>query len=405
MSTSVDRLRKSSLILWVKARVRQADDVVATLRRAALPSAPRYVLFEVRNLFGFAAQAPVVKALLSRDRVRVDVSSITMSHSELERLLEHHEVPTHLIRPPAAARHRRYDLIALTDMASILVWRSSKRFFIHHGSSFGNIADPFSILMIKGGCADYVGCLSAEEEKQLVTTMGEEIRERLVLTGAPKLDALVGGEYDRAAFLVSLGLDPNRKTILLSSHWTPHSLYRTCDLQALRDFLIGLDVNVLVTAHYSLFEKSSERYSGGIDWETRLKCLFNGPTMRVLTRTTDNRELMWAADLFIGDHSSQHVEYASLFRPMIVFVNPSTPLGDRTHQALLAASTHVVHDVADIPAHIVSAIELPSIDAVARRRLMDYCFAYLGRSAPRIADAIESIVIDGQRPGTPKRLQ
>lgn len=390
-------MRRSRPARILKFIARCLDDAWHYVRRQLFPRERRSVLFEVSNPFGFNAQAPVIRELISRGRISVCIFSVRMASTALSELLGVHDIDPSCVIKPAGVRHRRFDLTVITDSAALNVWRTRKRLYIHHGSSFGNLPDSFAMHMIDEGAADIVCCLAQAEVELLCAKLGESYRSRLVVTGAPKLDALIAGEYDRSRFLGSLGLDPALKTVLIWSHWTSHSLFRSSELREFASFLSRQNINVIVSAHFHLFDQANTHFSGGVNWWRELTELFTGPRVRVLSRVSDNRELLWAADVLVGDHSSLHVEFAVLRRPMAIYVNAETPLGDRYLQGLLEETALTFSDITQAPMLIARALENAGIAEESRDRFLNYCFDYIGTSAKRIADTIErSVGIGGQ---------
>ncbi|MSQ68608.1 MAG: hypothetical protein EXR83_10505 [Gammaproteobacteria bacterium] len=83
----------------VKNAIKRADDLLAGLRVHLRCSPKPMVLFAVHNLFGFAAQAAVIRQLLARDLVEVVVTTTTLTVGELMDLCNHHDVATVKILP------------------------------------------------------------------------------------------------------------------------------------------------------------------------------------------------------------------------------------------------------------------------------------------------------------------
>lgn len=396
--TLLSRARHAPPVRLVKRFIRWADDQYVRLDRRAHPGRPPSVLFDVHNPIGLDAQAPVIRHLLARGYVQVAVAAGSSPPGDLAEWLSLRGIdPGHMVSA-SAARHRRYQVTVITDAPGIAGWRRTQVAYLHHGSSSGNLPVPYAFKYLTEGTAHYLFCLCAAEVEHCAALCGESFRSRLAVTGAPKLDALAAERYDRAGFLGSLGLDASRKTVLLSSHWRHDALFRACRLEVLRDYFAAAEANLLVTAHYHLFNPKSERFSGGIDWLDRLRTLFNGPRMRVLPRVIDNRMLLAASDVLVGDQSSIHLEFAVLFRPMILYQHPAHSFSDATLYALVQNSAAFVGSVEEMPSRIDHALGSGSIDLDARRRLLDYCFAYLGEAGLRTAMAVESLAIRGRLP-------
>ena len=390
-------LRGGRLGALVKIAIKRADDLLAGLRLHLRCSPKPMVLFSVHNSFGFAAQAPVIRQLLARDRVDVVVTTPTLTAGDLAALCNQHNVATAKILPAYRVRHARPSAVVLTEQGSLRLWRTTRWVFLHHGSSFGNLAEPYAFKLLESGVAQYLLCLAREERRLGEQYFGGDFATRAVVVGAPKLDALVIGKFDRAEFLTALGLDPQKTTILVTSHWTPTSLWRSLDMNALRAGLSRADCNVLVTGHALLFEAASELFSGRIDWLARLRGAFNATNMRVIPPPVDNAILLAVADLLISDHSSVTLEFAVLGRPILIYRNPLAPFPTAKLEQLWRETATVFHQPEELSERVSAQLHLP-IDPAARARLLDYCFDYLGRSAPRAAQALESLARHGVFP-------
>ncbi len=382
----------SALLEPVKSFVRATDSAVGRLARMGRSPA---VLFDVHNTFGLDAQAPVIDFLARRGRVHIDAASTRLSRAELgERFAERNVGLEHIVPAEMAAR-RRYALVIITDSPSIKSWRRPPVAFLHHGSGFANLPSSYALEFLADRTAQYLFCLSDLEVQHYERLLGRSLSDRLVVTGQPKLDALVHGGYNRAAFLAGFGLDPARKTVLVSSHWREEGLFRSVDLRRLHDELAQLDVNVLVTGHNHLFNVSNHHFSSGVDWLARLKSIFTGSHMRVATRVVDNRPLLAAADFMICDHSSVHLEYATLYRPLIVFKRPDYTFSDPLALELLRETAAVVDRTDAMRRPIGDAMASGIVEPVARRRLLQYSFAWLGCSGRRTAEVVEMLARRG----------
>lgn len=379
----------------LKRLARTADSSVARIERLVRRPA---VLFDVQNGLGLDAQAPVIRHLVQRGRVRVDVSSGTSDATTLADRLTVRDIDATLHVPPRQAARRRYALGIITDSPSIRNWLRPPLAYLHHGSSFANLPNLYALSFLADGTAKYLFCLAEAEARYCEQQLGSTIRDRLVVTGQPKLDAVNNSADGGAALLNQLGLDPARKTVLLISHWLPESLFCSCNLDGLRDHLASRAINVVVTAHAHLFDASRVTRPDGSDWHQHLAATFAAPNMRVVPNVLDHRSLFSAIDLMVGDHSSAYLEYAPLRRPMILYQHHNFEFSDSTMGNLLRGSADLVHSVEQIPALVDRALAAETFDHVARKALLDYSLAYLGRSGERVADVIESLALRGTVP-------
>jgi CDP-glycerol glycerophosphotransferase (TagB/SpsB family) len=192
--------------------------------------------------------------------------------------------------------------------------------------------------------------------------------------------------------LASLDLRTDRKTILLSSHWTPSSLLRTHGAEVIR-LLAGIpDTNLIVTGHNHLWYRRSVRNALGDTWYDLLHdTAASFPNVR-LVRTGDVRPLLAASDLLIGDGSSLALEYSVLGRPIVQFCHESHDPGNGLLEDLLQRTVHRFNQLDELGPLVREQVARPTLGAAgARRALVDYSYDYLGCSTTRAADVIESL--------------
>ncbi|MFS0773844.1 hypothetical protein [Sphingomonas sp. 1P08PE] len=222
-------------------------------------------------------------------------------------------------------------------------------------------------------------------------TEGRMLREGLVrpgdyaLTGSVKLET---GERLRDA--EPLRLAAPGATVLYNPHKEPRltSWYRFIE-PMLSGFAAGSAMNLIVAPHVKLFRRRSTAYRA--QWEAR-------STPSVLIDTGSDRAVdtsyVAAADIYVGDVSSQVYEFLATPRPC-VFLNAH---GIDWRDDPSFAHWHL-GDVVDDPAQLMAAIEAaPARHHLYRERQRALAAASLGdhhRSAARAADAIMGFLTRG----------
>ena len=383
-------LRKSRFAMTVKHWALLGDSWLAPARRFI--GTRRAVLFEVFNPPGFDAQEPVIHSLVERGLVDVHVSGGLERGIAPSRVaaLARARVRVHKLQ---ASRHRRFDAVVVTDGRLVNSWRSSRYVFLHHGSASGNLPVPYALQLLESGAVNYLLAIHPAEARVIASHLGPRMQGRVRVVGQPKLDRLVNSSYSSQELLESLGLDPMRRTVLYLSHWTPTSLMHTCGEEILGLLRVRTEFNVLVTGHLHLWDHPAR--SGGVDWRARLGWIADEPHMRLLPQAADLHEIMAAADLAITDHTSATLEYALLYRPIVLFRNPDAVFSDAGLDARLRRTAIVFSDVREFPAAFEQAVRMESIDGAPRRALLDSCFRHLGESSLQAAIAIEEIALSG----------
>lgn len=391
MATSTVRLVKN----LVQRGVRLGDHLAWRSRCLFPPPPPVPVLFDVANHFGFQAQAPVIRAMLQSRNILVTITSTWMAGEELVDLVSYYKIPPVLIRSVAELVQSDYRACVITDASKAYLWRIPTWVYLHHGSTTSNRDRPYFMELLDDGDCNVICCLSHTELEQGLVRYGESFLMQAAITGQPKLDELlIPGHSDREETLMNLGLDVGLKTVLLASHWAPGSLYRSGDLQHLKQFFSTSEVNLIVIGHGHLFGDCKKN---GMDWEARLRSLFSGERMRVLPNLRDNRAVMRACDLLIADKSSIHVEYAVLERPMVLYMLPGE-LTSPGYLELLWNTAHLVESTEEIPRLVEKLLENPEVDLGARKAFLDHNLAFIGESTLRATRFIELVARTGKAP-------
>ena len=215
------------------------------------------------------------------------------------------------------------------------------------------------------------------------------------LIGMPKVDCLVDGSLDRHAILTSLGLRPDRPTVLYAPTWSPASslnLFGVPLLARLRE----RPVNVIVKLH----DRSRDlrpQYSGGVDWPAALAPHLS-PGSAVLASDADICPYLAAADVMVTDHSSAGFEYLLLDRPLVRIHVPQLIALANIHQdyvGMLAEVSESTCDVEDTVEAIERAIAAPADRSATRRAVAADLFHEPGSATVRCAAALyEAIGLD-----------
>lgn len=379
--------RRTGPARLTKRGLRWFSDAAARLGAVRQPR----VLFEVVNRFGFEAQRPVLLTLARRARVRLTVSispeGSGLGPDDLENL---RSLGIECIGWQSA-RHRRFDLIIVTDRPVVHSWRSTARLLIHHGSSYVNNPDPWQYRRLAEGTVDFLLLLHRGELSRVREVAGKAMSGRVRVVGQPKLDRLIRCVRTHSEKGSGWDLDPQKPVLFVGSHWTPTSLFRTCGDEVLSYLRTRTDLNILVSGHDHLWSYPSH-WSAGIDWRTRLAWMDAEPHMYRVQGASELWNAMLAADVGLADHSSVTLELAVLERPLLVYRNPGRHLAAPWLDDLLASSTRVFHQVHELPDLLDDAFAGEVRDLAKRRELIDRSFAYPGCATERAADAIEEVL-------------
>jgi CDP-glycerol glycerophosphotransferase (TagB/SpsB family) len=199
----------------------------------------------------------------------------------------------------------------------------------------------------------------------------------------PKLDCLVDGSLERNEVLSSLGIDPQRRTVLYAPTWSRYSSLPLMGEEIVRR-LGAAGYTVIVKLH----DRSRQRddyYSGGEDWGRRLEPLLrncNG----VLATGSNSSSYLAGADVLITDHSSVGFEYLLLDRPVIRIHLPE--LLEKTDIELLyvqfiSEAATSVDDLDQLLAAVEDSFEDPGRKSDSRRAVAAEMFYKPGTATAR----------------------
>jgi hypothetical protein len=364
------------------------------VRRATSSRWKPRVLFQISNTFGYDAQEPVIRALVERRRADVAAAGGIERGVARERIdaLAAIGVPHHSLN---SARHRHFEAVVLTDIPLVRYWRSGPRLYLHHGSGFATRDSHYAFDLMESGAAGLLLALHETEVARGLDRFGLPLGARAAVVGQPKLDRLIAlGAGSGRETLASLGLDPARLTVIVMSHWSPTSVMESCGMEILRLLERRRDLNILVTGHYLLWNAPGGG-SAPTQWRSRLAWVVDAPHMRLLPASDDLAALMAAADIAITDHTSATLEYAALYRPIVLFRNPAHPFTEPDIDDRLRRSSSVFTGIADFSAALEEALTARACDRARRAELLDSCFRFLGESARRTAMAVEQVAWNG----------
>jgi hypothetical protein len=215
------------------------------------------------------------------------------------------------------------------------------------------------------------------------------------LIGMPKVDCLVDGSLDRDEVLKSIGLPPNRPTVLYAPTWSPASSLNRLGvdvIQALRQ----LPINVIVKLHDRSCDPRPQ-YSGGIDWRAALvPHLEKGAA--ILAPGADICPYLAAADVMVTDHSSAGFEYLLRDRPIVRIHVPELIGLANIHEdyvRLLATVSESTCAIDDTITAVERALANPSALSATRRAVAADLFHEPGTATVRCAEALyEAIALD-----------
>lgn len=348
------------------------------------------ILFEVMNGFGFDCQSPVLDALRKAGKVNIGVTTSSLGDEPL--------VQAHIKRVGYAeyfiarekAAWRKWDMVVCTDSRGVWYRRNTKAAYLQHGiSGRGNY--PYTSTAPEkrtGEAFDYFLASSesiARLQPHYFPLLGSQVET--FIAGYPKLDRCFATSGSKNSILAGLGLSPDRKTILVASHWDEHSLLKTIGFDVL-DKLTGMpEYNVLIGGHPYNWDSEEPLFSQRVDWQEKLSRYHLYPHMRFVSETKHSA-LLNVADLLVSDHNSMTLEFCALNKPVLRYENPGFQFHDRQLVDLLGDACLVFREADEFPGLLHRVFTTADTRRAAQARLAAYCFSYPGCAADMAAGLI-----------------
>jgi len=350
------------------------------------------VLFVLSDGYGFACQSPVIHALLKNPDILVRtttdrgqlIDEIEFA-SEADRVLF-----TSLNLPTEKARFMKWHMVVDTHMNGFYPARNALRVYMHHGPGFGIMGNKTAIIR---QCDIFCGLSETEGAWFERLNPGIFGNKRLFFpSGFPKNDALYRGEYDRQAIFDGLGL-PDRKTMLITSHWQEQSTLRRLKDQPFRLLAQAFpEFNVIQTGHPWLWQANRKVPES---WQRELLHGIREVVSRHdnsrFVQTSDVESLLAIADLLVGDYSSVMTTYCLLNRPIVFFNDPDFQFSIPELKQVFIDASHCFSRVDDLVPACHAALSNTTMKTEGRARMRDTFYAHEGRSAEYMAEIIEAI--------------
>ncbi|HXC69702.1 MAG TPA: CDP-glycerol glycerophosphotransferase family protein [Pyrinomonadaceae bacterium] len=373
----------------LKRVIRAARGIDKQWQRWRSPNRRR-LLVNARTAMNYATMAPIVERM-QRDR-RLEFYFTASENPTLTQSIYADAVQPFKLVTPLQASKIHFDVYLAADFLWMNLPRGARRVQTFHGvaGKYRTVYDAptqsvrewdrlFFINELR--LRHFIGCGAIDEGS-----------EAAVLIGMPKLDCLVDGSLKRDELLLSMGVDPLRRTVLYAPTWSPHS-----SVVSMGEEL----VKRLGEAGYAVIVKLHDRSrdleyvnSGGVDWGARLEPLlqqFDG----VLASGHNSSQYLPAADIMITDHSSVGFEYLLLDRPLIRIHVPelieNTDI-EPSYVELLARASTSVKNVDEVIAAVERAFVDPDTNSAQRMAIANQMFYKPGTATDRAVKEIYELL-------------
>lgn len=350
----------------------------------------RRVLVDSRTAMNYATVAPVVEGLQKDPRIEIFLTA-SESPELLGKIYADARQPFHLVRPKTAA-FMQFDAYLTADFLWARLPRGTHRVQTFHGvaGKYRTVYDSPDESM-RGWHRLFF--INKRRMQNFVDTGAIDADSPAIrLVGMPRLDCLVDGSLQRDEILLSLGIDPSRKTVLYAPTWSKYSSVASMGEEIVKR-LGEAGFTVIVKLH-DRSRQADDYHSGGVDWGQRLLPLLeaNGG---VLATGSNSSSYLMAADVLITDHSSVGFEYLLLDRPLIRIHVPEllekTDIEPVYVQLMAEAATSVTNGD-ELVAAVEESFANPGLKSDSRRTVAGEMFYKPGTATARAVAEMYDVI-------------
>lgn len=353
----------------------------------------RAVLVNARTPMNYAVVRPIHEAMRTDDRIRFYFTA--SEQPSLAREIYSEAGSDARVISPLRASMMKFDAYLAADLLWVTLPRGTRRIFTFHGVA-GKYSDQYDSPACSMRHWDRFFFINRRRLRNFIASGAiEHDSEAIRLVGYPKLDCLVDGSLNRDEALGSLGINPQKQTVLYAPTWSPYS--SLCEMgEALVKRLCAAGYAVIVKLH-DRSRDSAMAHSGGVDWAARLEPLL-ARSGGHLASGSDASLYLAAADALITDHSSVGFEYLLLDRPLIRIEMPRLIAKTNIpaeYVSLLAEASDSVRAADEAVASVERALSEPLRKSASRKAVADELFYRPGTATRRaVRELYEVIELD-----------
>lgn len=347
------------------------------------------ILFCVCNNYGWHCLKPIIEEIASDAASRqIDVyACITTGDVDAEIIA----LPQGVVLSGAGiAVWRKWHYIIHTDIIDPHFYRSAVHIMLPHGVGFGNMRLNYNCRQYQSYKSDlYLGLSYAEYESFNDDPLVKHENKYFAIVGSAKTDRLFSNRTElRDIALRNRKIDPLKKTVLISSHFTETSIYKSLGISFVRTILeeFSPECNFIIIGHAKNWTDQ-----GGAERWREIEQLEVTYANTIVDRYVDFYPYLCVADTFITDHSSFTIECVIADKPILYFNPPSREFNSIAVKNIYMDATECFTGGDEIGRLLRNA--LSGIDGKKdnRKRMREYFFANEGTAARHAADVILSL--------------
>ena len=205
-----------------------------------------------------------------------------------------------------------FDIVFIPDVVNEKKYGDAILCLIYHGISFTKTVTYRELK--KHTDSKYYIFLEGEQSFDSMVKSGAAGKSELIKVGYPKMDYYFKKKYyDKNLILESLGLDPNKKTILFAPTYKPTCIYEIKDLI----FEKTLDYNLIIKLHHYAWLGRFASHSQHLIFENRVE---KYPNSIIIPKDDYNiMPLYYVSDTMISEASGAITEFLATGKTGIIY--------------------------------------------------------------------------------------
>lgn len=228
-------------------------------------------------------------------------------------------------------------------------------------------------------------CVYGDYTKNTLIELGYP-QDRIVVTGQPRYDLLINAVYDKEKIIKELGLDPNRKVVLLMTQAFPQIEKRELLFNTVAKAAEKLDQEQLVVKPHP---SESKKW-----YQDRVK-RFNA-NIKILSEKFDTYKAIYIADVILAMFSTTIIEARILDTPVIL-VN-ITKKEVITPYAKNSVASAYKDDLVPAIKNALYNEEVHKELAKARKKFVyEHAYKQDGKASKRVADLITQMIEESEK--------
>ncbi len=342
---------------------RIAIECLKPIDKVLLGLAPRIrVLFVVVNDIGYFHQISLLRRLYSDDQFAVKLVIADYYQGSVSKEVRN-ALAEFDVMSVRRARWTRWHYAVITDIAKMSFPRTAAFIQISHSYCFGNLlapgpdcsaADDYFLMMISDRFANIIVLSSlgyVDLIQRLYPQVLEDDKKAFFVTGTRNMTA---SRQPRSKRLLE---KHKHRRLLVTSHWTPHSLFRDLGVAVIHELRERFPLwEIMVSAHPKLWSIKTEDGFDGMRLAEHLTSLARTDGAITFAPTGNPVSLFEDVDGLLCDHSSIRVLFSAQSKPCVLYRHPGCCAHFAITEMLYVRSSAVFHSLDEMESAISDTV-------------------------------------------------